>query len=209
MIALYILLGFLGILLLLLLIPGGVLVVYSSAGLSVKAAYGPIHFRLVPKKKKAPKKKTEKPEKKKAAPAQETPKVPGETELPKRGGSVNDLLEYIPVGLKLLDAIRLRLVMRKLVVYACLGGDDPCDLAVLYGKATGAAAAAMPLLERAFRIRKRDVQVFCDFTADETQVYAELDIAACPLRLLVVALRYGIQALKIYLKQQKSKKAVQ
>lgn len=215
MIVLYCFLGFLALIFLLLLLPAGAWVRYSSDGLTLKVIYGPIRLQIVPKKKKAPKKEKPKKEKKpKAEKAKkpkkkaEPPKAPTETQVPKKGGSVKELLEYVPIGLKLLGAIERRLMLRNLVVLVKLAGDDPCDLALLYGKANAAIAAALPLLEAAFRIRKRDIQVFCDFTADSTEVYAELDIAACPLRLIAVVLRYGFQALKTYLKQQKTKKAV-
>lgn len=211
MIVLYVLLGILGLLLLLLAVPAGAWIRYSSEGMCLKVIYGPLRIGILPKKNKKPKKKKEKKEKpkEKKKKVKETPKAPGETDLPKKGGSVKDLLEYVPVGLNLLGAIRRRLLLRKLVVLVNLAGDDPCDLATLYGKANGALATATVLLERAFRIRKRDMQVYCDFLADSTEVYAELEIAACPLRLIAVAVRYGIQALKIFLKQQKMKKAVQ
>ena len=134
--------------------------------------------------------------------------VKNATEAPKKGGNLKDLMEYVPIGLDLLNAIRRRLLMRKLVLLVNLAGNDPCDLALLYGKANAGVAGALPLLERCFRIRHRDVQVFCDFTADSTEVYAELEIVACPARLLAVLLRYGWKLLRTYLKQ-KSKKAVQ
>lgn len=206
MIAVYILLGILGILLLLLCLPAGVHLRYSAAGMALKLVYGPIRLQLLPSKGKKKKKKEKKP-KEKPAPKEPEP-VKNATEAPKKGGNLKDLMEYVPIGLDLLNAIRRRLLMRKLVLLVNLAGNDPCDLALLYGKANAGVAGALPLLERCFRIRHRDVQVFCDFTADSTEVYAELEIVACPARLLAVLLRYGWKLLRTYLKQ-KSKKAVQ
>ena len=206
MIAVYILLGILGVLLLLLCLPAGVHLRYSAAGMALKLVYGPIRLRLLPSKGKKKKKKEKKP-KEKPAPKEPEP-VKNATEAPKKGGNLKDLMEYVPIGLDLLNAIRRRLLMRKLVLLVNLAGNDPCDLALLYGKANAGVAGALPLLERCFRIRHRDVQVFCDFTADSTEVYAELEIVACPARLLAVLLRYGWKLLRTYLKQ-KSKKAVQ
>ena len=202
MIAVYILLGILGVLLLLLCLPAGVHLRYSAAGMALKLVYGPIRLRLLPAKGKKKKKKEKKP-KEKPAPKEPEP-VKNATEAPKKGGNLKDLMEYVPIGLDLLNAIRRRLLMRKLVLLVNLAGNDPCDLALLYGKANAGVAGALPLLERCFRIRHRDVQVFCDFT----EVYAELEIVACPARLLAVLLRYGWKLLRTYLKQ-KSKKAVQ
>lgn len=206
MIAVYILLGILGVLLLLLCLPAGVHLRYSAAGMALKLVYGPIRLQLLPSKGKKKKKKEKKP-KEKPAPKEPEP-VKNATEAPKKGGNLKDLMAYVPIGLDLLNAIRRRLLMRKLVLLVNLAGNDPCDLALLYGKANAGVAGALPLLERCFRIRHRDVQVFCDFTADSTEVYAELEIVACPARLLAVLLRYGWKLLRTYLKQ-KSKKAVQ
>ena len=158
MIAVYILLGILGVLLLLLCLPAGVHLRYSAAGMALKLVYGPIRLRLLPSKGKKKKKKEKKP-KEKPAPKEPEP-VKNATEAPKKGGNLKDLMEYVPIGLDLLNAIRRRLLMRKLVLLVNLAGNDPCDLALLYGKANAGVACALPLLERCFRIRHRDVQRF-------------------------------------------------
>lgn len=213
MIALYIVLGILGILFLLLCLPAGVYLRYRSAGMFLKLVYGPVRLQLLPseggkkKKKKKKPKKEKKPEKDKSKKEKGSKQKQENEHTPKKGGSLKDLLEYAPIGLDLLGAIRRSLLMRKLVLLVNLAGSDPCDLAVLYGKANAGVACALPLLERAFRIRQRDIQVFCDFTADSTEVYAELEIVACPARLIAVVLRYGWKLLRTYMKQ-KSKKAV-
>ncbi len=53
----------------------------------------------------------------------------------------------------------------------------------------------MPQLERLFVIKKRDIQVECDFTATELCVVARLDITITLGWLLVLALYYGIRIL--------------
>ena len=76
-----------------------------------------------------------------------------------------------------------------------LAGDDPCDLAVNYGRIWAAVGNLMPQLERLFVIKKRDIQVECDFTASETCVVAHLDITITLGRLLALALVYGVRVL--------------
>ncbi len=64
----------------------------------------------------------------------------------------------------------------------------------------------MPQLERLFVIKKRDVEVECDFTASETLVIARLDLTITLGRLLGLAIVYGIRALREFLKLQKKRK---
>lgn len=207
MIALYIVLGILGMLFLLLCLPAGVYLRYSAEGMSLKLVYGPLRFQLLPSRGGKKTKKEKKPGKAAPKKVKSTKPVPKVEHTSPKGGKLKDLMEYIPIGRNFLGAIRRSLLMRRLVLLVNLAGNDPCDLALLYGKANAGVACAMPLLERAFRIRQRDIQVFCDFTADSTEVYAELEIVACPARLIAVALRYGWRLLRTFMKQ-KSKKAV-
>ena len=51
----------------------------------------------------------------------------------------------------------------------------------------------MPQLERLFVIKKRDIQVECDFTAAETTVVAHLDISITLGRLLALVIFYGVR----------------
>ena len=87
-----------------------------------------------------------------------------------------------------------------------MASSDPCDLAVNYGRAWAAVGNLMPMLERIFVIKKRDVEVECDFTAAETLVIARLDITITLGRILALAVVYGIRAVKEYLKIQKKRK---
>ena len=64
----------------------------------------------------------------------------------------------------------------------------------------------MPQLDRLFVIRKRDVEVECDFTASETTVIARVDITITLGRLLALVTVYGIRAVKEFLNFQKKRK---
>ena len=48
-----------------------------------------------------------------------------------------------------------------------LGGGDPCDLAINYGKAWAALGNLWSRLEQFFVIKKRDVEIQCDFEASQ------------------------------------------
>jgi hypothetical protein len=191
----------LGILILLCLIPLGVLAVYNSEGFKLWLLIGPLRIFLFPKLKK-PKEKKETPKKEKTA---GTKKKPVEKEQ-KEGGSLKDFLPLLDVAKRLVASFFRKLRIRKLELKLVLAGDDPCDLAVNYGKTWAATGSLIPMLEELFVIRKRDVDVGCDFTAEETKIYAAADITILTGRLLGLAGLYGFQALREYLKILKKRK---
>ena len=54
-------------------------------------------------------------------------------------------------------------------------------------------------------IKKRDLEVECDFTANETLVTARLDLTITLGRLLALGVVYGIRALITFLKIKKKR----
>lgn len=197
----------LGIIVLLALLPLGGSVVYDQSGLTVKVLAGPVRVRVWPrKKKKAPKEKSsgqEKKEKKKAAKA---PKKEKEPVKAGPGGSLKDFLPLIELGIRSLGDFRRKLRVDKLWLEMTMAADDPCDLAVNYGRTCGAVDALLPVLERWFVIRKRRVHVGCDFMADQTLIWLRLDITITLGRLVALAVRYGVPAIIEFLKISKPEK---
>lgn len=186
-----------GVLALLLFLPARLLVRYDSHGLWIQLRYGPVRWRLVPQK---PKKKG-KAKKNASKPAPQSRKEPE-----KKSTDLSTLRGYLPLLRELTQAVRRRLVLRRVELLVRMAADDPCDLAVQYGQAQAVLSGITPLLEQAFRIRKRNIGAVCDFTAEQTSVYCYLDIAITLARMLSVTLRYAWKLLKQY---QKTQKAVQ
>ena len=124
----------------------------------------------------------------------------------KKGGPVTDFLPLVKVLLKFLDGFRRKLRVNVLELKLIMAADDPCDLAVNYGRAWAAVGNLMPSLERVFVIQKRNIEVECDFTADKTRVLARLDLTITLGRILglVFALigRAGIELIKIVMKRK-------
>lgn len=195
----------LGIAALLAVLPLGVRVRYDCGGAAVKVLAGPVRISVYPRpKKEKPKKEGKKPAEKK--PKQQTGKSAAEASEKKAGGSLTDFLPLVKLALELLNDFRRKLRVDYLELKLVLAGDDPCDLAVNYGRAWAALGNLLPRLERVLVIRKRDLNVECDFTADSTLVTAGLDITITLGRLMALALRYGIRALKEYLSISKKRK---
>ena len=193
----------LGILILLAILPLGVHVLYNAEGVRIGLIIGPFKLTLIPAKHKKKKKVKEEKPKTEEKPIEENKKA---AEKEKTGGSFLDFLPLVKTGIEFLGAFRRKLRIKRLELKLTMASSDPCDLAVNYGKAWAALGNLMPLLDRAFVIKKRDLEVQCDFTASETVVYARADITITLGRLLAVVVKYAIRLLRQYLKIQKSRK---
>ena len=116
----------------------------------------------------------------------------------KDGGDLSQFWPFLEALGKFLNDLRRKLRVKKMELYWILGGEDPCDLAISYGKAWAAVGNALPMLERIFVIKKRDVQVLCDFTAPKTKVFLRLRITMTVFRLVSLLVQYGVPAYREY-----------
>ncbi len=191
----------LAIILLLAVLPLKVKARYDAGGFSVRAMIGPVTVWKTPSgKKKSPQaNKAKSSEEKK----QKTPK-PEKTV----GGNPRDFFPLVQVALDFLGDFRRKLRVNRLELRLVLAGDDPCDLAINYGRTWIAVGNLLPALERSFVIKKRDIDVLCDFTAEETLVTAGAVISITLGRTLWLLARYGVRALREY-KNLNQEKAVQ
>ena len=207
----------LGILTLLAVLPVGVSVKYDSDGPLVRLIVGPIKMTLFPrpKKEKQPKK-----EKKKTENQTETPEPvkkqaqtnarPSPAEKPKEqkktGGKLTDFLPLVRTVLDFLGDFRRKLRVDLLELKLVMAAEDPCDLAVNYGRAWAAVGNLMPKLEKFLVIKKRNIEVECDFEADEPLVVARLDLTITLGRLLAAVFKFAFRALIQFLKIMKNRK---
>ncbi len=195
----------LGIFLLLAVVPLGASVRYDADGIRVRVIAGFLRFTVIP----LPQKKKKPPKKAKAASAQSQPKPKkssAQADEKKKGGSWRDFMPLVRTGLDFLNQFRRKLRVNNLQLKLILAGDDPCDLAVNYGRAWAALGNLLPLLEKTFVIKKRDCEVECDFTADETLVTAQMDVTIRLGQILSMAVHYGIRIIKDLLVLKKKRK---
>ena len=211
----------LGILVLLAVLPLGVSIRYDASGTLVRLIAGPVRITLYPRaKKKGKQEKTadqtdagqeKTPEKKKSsgkkAAAGQTAKQAEKPAEPKKesGGPITDFLPLVQILLEMLGAFRRKLRMNLLEMKIVMAADDPCDLAVNYGRMNASLAALIAQLERVLVIQKRDVHVDCDFTASETVILARLDLTITLGRILSIAVRHGVRGLMTFLKIKKQR----
>lgn len=192
-------------------IPLGIRVSYGEAGFEARVIAGPVKITLFPRKKRKRKPKTTDSTEKTT---EETTKAPSEKKRTKTettekdepgmqsGGSLERFVPWIRLGLDFLGALRRKIRLDNLYLHVVLAGDDPCDLAVNYGRAWAVVGDLLPKLERVFVIGKRDIQVNCDFAAEKITVAARGDMTITLGRTLCLGVIYGIRALKIILKRK-------
>ena len=190
----------LAVIVLLAIFPLGVRGIYAEAAPGVWLLAGPLKFQLYPGKPKTEKNTKEK--KKAGEPAGEKPKK-AQT---KKGGSYRDFLPIVQIALQFLDHFRRKLRVKHLELRLIMAGGDPDTLAVNYGKAWIALGNLMPQLERFLVIRKRHLEVECDFVEEVTRIYARVDVTITVGRALYLLLVYGLRILKHFLQMKNTRK---
>ena len=205
----------LGILLLLAVLPLGVRIRYNSEGILVKVIAGPVKITVYPLPGKKKKDKQKKETKKTAATAEKEnlpkpPQPPKEkkkkADKTEKGGSLLDFLPLVQAALDFLGDFRRKLRLDNLYLRLIMAANDPCDLAVNYGRAWAAVGNLLPQLEKWFVIKKRDIEVECDFETSKTLVIAHLDLTITLGRLLAAVVKFAVRALIEYLKIRKKRK---
>lgn len=178
-------------------LPLGVMVKYNAEGLLVRVKIGFLGFTVIPSKKKAqkPKKEKKKKQKKTSAVAEKH-----------KGGSVRRIMPVARLVLEFLSDFRHKLRLKRLELKVIMAGGDPADLAINYGRAWAGIGNLIPLLEQVFVIKKRKVEVECDFVAAETTAIARLDISITLGRLLSLGLRYGLRGVQLLMTIKNSNK---
>ena len=190
----------LGVLLVLGCLPLGISGIYEASGPIANLLIGPVKITLYPREKREKEKLVKQEKPKKAVRSDKT--LPEE----KKGGNFTDFLPLVQIATDFIGDLRRKLCIKRLEILLCMAGGDPCDLAINYGRAWAAVGNLMPQLERLFVIKKRDVQVCCDFTQTATTIYVRADITITLGRLLGLLVRYGWRAGKEYLKIMNKRK---
>lgn len=181
------------VLVLLAVLPVGVSAVYNFSGPTVFLIVGSVRLRMYPKKKKA-------------VSSQTNQEKSDKTKQEKTGGSYKDFLPLVQLVLDFLGDLRRKLLIERLEMRLIMAGDDPSDLAVNYGRAWAALGNIIPQIERVFVIKKRDLEVECDFTTSETVVYVRADVTIRVIQILSLTIGHGLHLLKEYNKIMNQRK---
>ena len=88
-----------------------------------------------------------------------------------------EFLEVIKAVLKAFGRLRRRLRINQLTVYYTSASDDPSEAAIEFGAANAIIGAIVPVLEKYFRIKHRDLRVRADFKATAPEIYVKVDVS--------------------------------
>lgn len=196
---------FLAILAALNCLPLGGRIRFDGQNFSAGVLIGKLPIRLYPLsdwlKRKMDRPKKEKPKKPQTAP----PAAPRPEEKPAQPkGDWKRFLPLIPTALDFLGSLRRKLRLNELTFVLTMAGDDPADLAQNYGRAWVALGNLMPLIDRAFVIKKRNLDIRCDFCGEETTVSFAVDLTITVGRIVSLLVVYGIRMLKQFLSLKKA-----
>lgn len=190
----------LAVIVLIALVPIGVCGVYDELGARAWVLVGPLRWKLYPSRKKAEKTRDKSPQK-----TEKNQPKSGENP-PEKGGNIRDFYPLVKRILDFLGDLRRKLRVKQLQLHLTLAGDDPCDLALNYGRAQAAFANLDPHLERFFVIRKKDVTIDCDFSGDKSYIYGRLDLTVTVARIFSLGFRHGIRILREFMRIMKLRK---
>lgn len=170
------------VLVILAILPVGLRVIYDRDGLTVKLLVGLIPYKLnlteineMQLQRRLKKKKR----------IEEDPNY--QPRIIKPNGTLREFFPLLDLYLQLLFNEKYKLRVRLLELKLTMAGDDPFDLAMNYGRAQTIINGLMPQLERFLNIKRRKLDIGCDFLAEETMIYARADLQI-PLSMLIAAL---------------------
>lgn len=192
-------------LILLSLVKVGVYVVWDHGKLALRIVAGPFRIAL-------PKIKTEK-QLKKAAPPKAT-KSKAETVKSKKKPSAGKLWLQTAIVhwqdlLALIGKAIQTPVLDRLILHLTVGGEDAAACALNYGRTCAAVGGVLPVLENTFRIRRRDIQIQCDYAQHGLDCFAQAELTVRIYEMLALAAASLKLLLQLYQEIKMKQKAVQ
>ena len=211
------------LLLLILLLPARVRVMLRQEKFFLWVGLGPFRLRLLPWKEKKPKKqkKSENPEEAKPQKREPPPSPPPQAERPGEaagpapqirkekestpvsGGmeklDIPYIMDLIHLGLSAMGQFRRALRVDRFLLDCAIATGDAAKTAMAYGAAAAGVGMFLPLLEENLWVRKKDIQVICDFEGTESQIFLEVQVSALVFQLLII----GIKVLRGFLRLRK------
>ena len=124
----------------------------------------------------------------------------------KSSANVTQYISLLRPVLRFLADFRKKLRVNNLHLKVVLAGGDPCDLSINYGRAWIALGNIMPHIERYFVIKKRNLEIECDYTGEKTTVDFSISLTITLFRLVQIVAYHGITILREYFKILKKAK---
>ena len=120
---------------------------------------------------------------------------------------IGQLIPWAKLGARFVgEFFHRKLAVKRLRIRAVLAGGDPAKTAQSVGKAWETIGIALPILERAFRIKERRIVVYPDFNASKTDLEAELELRLRIGGVVLLVLKFGCKAVALLFRQKRAEK---
>jgi len=163
------------ILVIIILLRFGVIAEYDENGFTLRARVGPLKIRIIPQRLTSPediKKKAERKAKRKAIKkAKKLKQKAKKAQDAVRPGLAEVFFTMLSSAKETFRRMKRRLLIKELTIYYTSGGKDPCVAAMSFGAANAVIGAIVPVLEKNFRIKRRDLRASADFDSDKQMIY--------------------------------------
>lgn len=175
---------------LVIILPVGIRIRYGQEGLKLWYAIGPVRLLHRPKDKE--KQQKDKNDKLTLRTVLGNPNKADQ----KDDSALGNFWAELKIILDLFGYLRPKLRIKCFVLKLHLAGITPATMAIEYGCAWAAIGGLLPILEESFILKKRELDVDCDFSGEKTTLDAKLDISIGLGRLLWCLARYSLSTLK-------------
>ena len=157
---------------------------------------GLIRVQVLPRKSKekraAPKKKAPEKAKGKKKPKKEAPKITASAVLE----GFPQLWKILKKGLRM---TRRRIRISPMKLWAVIGGEDPANTAILYGRLSAAMYAVVPVLQELLRMPDPQIHLEPDLQGGESRAEGEIRASFLIWDLVVMGFACGIPLIKWFL----------
>ena len=172
------------------MIPVGISAGYNNGDAQVAIVFGFLRFPLYPAESRKKKPSSAKKQKKE--------EFQSHVQIKKKKRNLTEYFPLVQVVFDFLKDFHAKLKIKDLRFKAILGGGDPCNLGINYGRACAALGSIMPILESYFTIKNRNIEIACDYTVDTTYISGYICITLNVFQLLAIIAYHGVRILRKY-----------
>lgn len=151
---------------------------YGDKGLSIYSEILGIEIRLLPKRKKAEKKKN------------------------KSGLSLKKRLEITKAILKALGKVKHIIVFDKVRIRYIASNEDPFNTVREYNAINSVIGSAIPYFESFFSVKEKEIDIDTDMCADKSELEFEIKLSIRVFQILYLGLFSGTEVLKLLLSRK-------
>lgn len=185
----------------------GIRSVYDTDGLTLWARLGWIKLTVFPRPEKEKKPKQDKAKEKPTPEKKPAPQEKKEVPLSERaGGALEYAKALLPIVLEAAAQFRRKLRVDKLHLVLTVGGEDPADVAMLYGQANMIIGSFWYPLTEAVHVKDGTAKVQMDFNAGGSTIAAEAALSLKIVQILWLGIHFGGKAFLTFLRVQKEQK---